>query len=112
LVTEGDRSVSIYTAPFAAESSDETAIILHLVETTEQKMLEARFAQSQKMQAVGQLAGGIAHNFNNLLTAMIGFCDLLLQRYRPGEQAFADVMQIKQNANRGASLAFSRQQTL
>jgi len=80
-------------------------------------MLEARFAQSQKMQAVGQLAGGIAHDFNNLLTAMIGFCDLLLQRYRPGEQAFADVMQIKQNANRGASLvrqllAFSRQQTL
>ena len=80
-------------------------------------MLEARFAQSQKMQAVGQLVGGIAHDFNNLLTAMIGFCDLLLQRYRPGEQAFADVMQIKQNANRGASLvrqllAFSRQQTL
>jgi len=117
LVTEGDRSVSIYAAPVAAESSDETAILLHLVETTEQKMLEARFAQSQKMQAVGQLAGGIAHDFNNLLTAMIGFCDLLLQRYRPGEQAFADVMQIKQNANRGASLvrqllAFSRQQTL
>jgi len=117
LVTEGDRSVSIYAAPVAAESDSETAILLHLVETTEQKMLEARFAQSQKMQAVGQLAGGIAHDFNNLLTAMIGFCDLLLQRYRPGEQAFADVMQIKQNANRGASLvrqllAFSRQQTL
>mgnify|MGYP002821884353 CR=1 FL=1 len=48
--------------------------------------------------------GGIARDFNNLLTAMIGFCDLLLQRYRPGEQAFAGVMQIKQNANRGASL--------
>jgi two-component system cell cycle sensor histidine kinase/response regulator CckA len=84
LVTEGDRSVSVYAAPVAAESGDETAILLHLVEITEQKMLEARFVQPQKMQAVGQLAGGIAHDFNNLLTAMIGFCDLLLQRYRPG----------------------------
>jgi two-component system cell cycle sensor histidine kinase/response regulator CckA len=69
------------------------------------------------MQAVGQLAGGIAHDFNNLLTAMIGFCDLLLLRHRPGEQSFADIMHVKQSANRGANLvrhllAFSRQQTL
>jgi two-component system cell cycle sensor histidine kinase/response regulator CckA len=69
------------------------------------------------MQAVGQLAGGVAHDFNNLLTAMIGFCDLLLLRHRAGDQSFADIMQIKQNANRAASLvrqllAFSRQQTL
>ena len=69
------------------------------------------------MQAVGQLAGGIAHDFNNLLTAMIGFCDLLLLRHSPGDQSFADIMQIKQNANRAAGLvrqllAFSRRQTL
>jgi two-component system cell cycle sensor histidine kinase/response regulator CckA len=69
------------------------------------------------MQAVGQLAGGVAHDFNNLLTAMIGFCDLLLMRFRPGDPSFADIMQIKQNANRAANLvrqllAFSRQQTL
>ena len=69
------------------------------------------------MQADGQHAGGIANDFNNLLTAMIGFCDLLLKRCRPGEQVFGDVMQIKQNANRDALLvrqllAFSRQQTL
>jgi two-component system cell cycle sensor histidine kinase/response regulator CckA len=69
------------------------------------------------MQAVGQLAGGVAHDFNNLLTAMIGFCDLLLLRFRPGDSSFADIMQIKQNANRAANLvrqllAFSRQQTL
>ncbi|HAA92571.1 MAG TPA: hybrid sensor histidine kinase/response regulator [Rhodospirillaceae bacterium] len=91
--------------------------VLHLTDVTEQVRLETQFAQSQKMQAVGQLAGGIAHDFNNLLTAMIGFCDLLLQRFQPGEQVFADVMQIKQNANRGARLvrqllAFSRRQTL
>ncbi|MDE0796635.1 MAG: ATP-binding protein [Alphaproteobacteria bacterium] len=69
------------------------------------------------MELVGQLAGGIAHDFNNLLTAMIGFCDLLLLRHTPRDQSFADIQQIKQNANRAANLvhqllAFSRQQTL
>jgi two-component system cell cycle sensor histidine kinase/response regulator CckA len=91
--------------------------ILHLIDASEQKKLELQFAQSQKMQAVGQLAGGIAHDFNNLLTSMIGFCDLLLIRHQVGDQSFADIMQIKQNANRAANLvrqllAFSRQQTL
>jgi two-component system, cell cycle sensor histidine kinase and response regulator CckA len=98
--------------------ADEPAgLMLHFIDVTEQKSLEVQFAQSQKMQAVGQLAGGVAHDFNNLLTAMIGFCDLLLMRFRPGDPSFADIMQIKQNANRAANLvrqllAFSRQQTL
>jgi two-component system cell cycle sensor histidine kinase/response regulator CckA len=92
-------------------------LTLHFIDVTEQKNLEIQFAQSQKMQAVGQLAGGVAHDFNNLLTAMIGFCDLLLLRSSPGDPSFADIMQIKQNANRAANLvrqllAFSRQQTL
>jgi two-component system cell cycle sensor histidine kinase/response regulator CckA len=92
-------------------------LTLYFIDVTEQKNLETQFAQSQKMQAVGQLAGGVAHDFNNLLTAMIGFCDLLLLRARPGDPAFADIMQIKQNANRAANLvrqllAFSRRQTL
>lgn len=91
--------------------------LAYLINTTEYKHLEQRFVQAQKMQAVGQLAGGIAHDFNNLLTAIIGFCDLLLIRHPPGEQSFADIMQIKQNANRAANLvrqllAFSRKQTL
>jgi len=99
----------------AGEGDD--GLILHVIEVTEQRSLETQFAQSQKMQAVGQLAGGVAHDFNNLLTAMIGFCDLLLLRFRPGDPSFADIMQIKQNANRAANLvrqllAFSRQQTL
>lgn len=92
-------------------------IVVHFINLTEQKQLEAQFTQSQKMQAVGQLAGGVAHDFNNLLTAMIGFCDLLLLRHKPGDPSFNDIMQIKQNANRAANLvrqllAFSRQQTL
>lgn len=91
--------------------------VLHFIDLTEQKSLEAQFTQSQKMQAVGQLAGGVAHDFNNLLTAMIGFCDLLLLRHKAGDPSFGDIMQIKQNANRAANLvrqllAFSRQQQL
>jgi two-component system cell cycle sensor histidine kinase/response regulator CckA len=95
----------------------EPLFILYGLDATEQRNLQTQVNQAQKMQAVGQLAGGIAHDFNNLLTAMIGYCDLVLQRHRPGEQSFADIMQIKQNANRAADLvkqllAFSRQQTL
>jgi two-component system, cell cycle sensor histidine kinase and response regulator CckA len=84
---------------------------------TESKALEVQLAQSQKMQAVGQLASGIAHDFNNVLTPIIGFADLLLAKMRPSDSAFNDVMNIKQNANRAANLvrqllAFSRKQTM
>ncbi len=87
------------------------------IDKTESKALEVQLAQSQKMQAVGQLASGIAHDFNNVLTPIIGFADLLLAKMRPTDPAFADIMNIKQNANRAANLvrqllAFSRKQTL
>lgn len=115
---KGERAVicQLTLRGFTAEGEG-TGVIAHLLDTTEQRALEIQFVQSQKMQAVGQLAGGVAHDFNNLLTAMIGFSDLLLLRHRPGDQSFADIMQIKQNANRAANLvrqllAFSRQQTL
>lgn len=107
--------VSVYFSILTGEENG--ALMMHLIDITEQKNLEMRFAHSQKMQAVGQLAGGVAHDFNNLLTAMIGFCDLLLMRHPAGDQSFADIMQVKQNANRAANLvrqllAFSRRQTL
>ncbi|NBX04156.1 MAG: PAS domain S-box protein, partial [Alphaproteobacteria bacterium] len=108
--------VSAYCSAASAQDSAHH-LVIHLIDITEQKNLELRFSHSQKMQAVGQLAGGVAHDFNNLLTAMIGFCDLLLMRHPAGDQSFADIMQIKQNANRAANLvrqllAFSRRQTL
>jgi two-component system cell cycle sensor histidine kinase/response regulator CckA len=89
--------------------------VLH--DATELKSLEQQFVQSQKMQAVGELAGGVAHDFNNLLTAITGHCDLLLLRHDQGDPDFGDLVQISQNANRAAALvgqllAFSRQQTL
>ncbi len=88
-----------------------------LNDATELKTLEANFVQSQKMQAIGQLAGGVAHDFNNLLTAISGHCDLLLLRHDASDPDYADLIQISQNANRAASLvgqllAFSRKQNL
>jgi two-component system, cell cycle sensor histidine kinase and response regulator CckA len=93
------------------------AAILYVMDATEQKALEASFAQSQKMEAVGKLAGGIAHDFNNVLTAIIGFSDLLLQTHRPSDAPYKNIMAIKSSANRAADmvsqlLAFSRRQTL
>jgi two-component system cell cycle sensor histidine kinase/response regulator CckA len=110
-------SIDIIAQIYARKFRSGDSFVVHFIDLTEQKNLEKQFTQSQKMQAVGQLAGGIAHDFNNLLTAMIGFCDLLLLRHKPGDPSFADIMQIKQNANRAANLvrqllAFSRQQTL
>ncbi len=110
------RSARLYLSP--AEKSDSAACAtVFALDTTEQRTLQESFAQSQKMQAIGQLAGGVAHDFNNVLTAIIGFSDLLLSRHRPTDPSFQDIMQIKQNANRAAGLvrqllAFSRRQTL
>lgn len=111
------KNQSITVSLYARRLAGSNNIVLHFIDLSEQKALEQQFAQSQKMQAIGQLAGGIAHDFNNLLTAMIGFCDLLLLRHKPGDPSFSDIMQIKQNSNRAANLvrqllAFSRQQTL
>ena len=92
-------------------------LVAVLIDATELKTLEAQFVQSQKMQAIGQLAGGVAHDFNNLLTAISGHCDLLMLRHDQGDPDYGDLVQINQNANRAASLvgqllAFSRKQNL
>lgn len=113
----GERNVRFYVSAVEEAARDDEIAIVYALETTEQRALESQFAQSQKMQAVGQLAGGVAHDFNNVLTAIIGFSDLLLANHRPSDPSFQDIMNIKQNANRAAGLvrqllAFSRRQTL
>ncbi|QDY98949.1 response regulator [Nitratireductor mangrovi] len=118
LPDDAERHIRFYVNAVVDDGGDaEEAAIVYAVETTEQKALEAQMAQGQKMQAVGQLAGGIAHDFNNVLTAIIMASDLLLTNHRPSDPSFQDIMNIKQNANRAASLvrqllAFSRRQTL
>ena len=119
LPASGERALvtDAYASRVVDEAGEIVGLALHLINMTEQKNLEVQFTQSQKMQAVGQLAGGVAHDFNNLLTAMIGFCDLLLQKHGPDDPSFEDIQHIRQNANRATNLvrqllAFSRKQTL
>ncbi|MEO7655569.1 MAG: response regulator [Sphingomicrobium sp.] len=95
----------------------EAAVLLLLKDNSEEAKLKRQVAQATKMQVVGQLAGGVAHDFNNILTAIIGHCDLMLLRHTPGDSDYDDIQQIKSNSNRAAGLtrqllAFSRQQTL
>ena len=104
------------TAVEADEREAETAIV-YMLETTVRRALENQINQSQKMDMVGQLAGGIAHDFNNVLSAIMMANDFLLNAHKPTDPSFQDIMQIKQNATRAATLvrqllAFSRRQTL
>ncbi len=115
LVTQPDDPVSLSLA--GVRGLGEAAVLLGLTDTTEETRLKRQVAQATKMQAVGQLAGGVAHDFNNVLTAIIGTCDLMLLRHTPGDSDYDDIQQIRANSNRAASLtrqllAFSRQQTL
>ena len=123
--TAGDVAVRLHSAPQEPVSVSlagvrglgEGTVLLSIKDSTEEARLKREIAQATKMQAVGQLAGGVAHDFNNVLTAIIGYCDLILMRHTPGDSDYDDIQQIKANSNRAASLtrqllAFSRQQTL
>ncbi len=115
--TAGGQEIFLQVAFTRTVLDGAPSLLAVLSDATELKTLEAQFVQSQKMQAVGQLAGGVAHDFNNLLTAINGHCDLLLMRHDVADLEHGDLMQIRQNANRAAALvrqllAFSRKQTL
>ncbi|MBI4273734.1 MAG: PAS domain-containing protein [Rhizobiales bacterium] len=118
LAGDGERFARFYVSPIEEEEKgDAEAAIVYALDITEQRTLENQVNQSQKMQAVGQLAGGIAHDFNNVLSAIMMATDFLLSAHKPTDPSFQDIMQIKQNTNRAASLvrqllAFSRRQTL
>ena len=117
LAGEGERFGRFYVTPVEEPERDQESAIVYALETTAQRELENKVTQQQKMELVGQLAGGIAHDFNNVLSAIMMATDFLLNAHKPTDPSFGDIMQIKQNANRAASLvrhllAFSRKQTL
>ena len=116
-LTRKDQEIFVQVTLSRVMREGAVCLIAVLNDATELKTLEAQFVQGQKMQAVGQLAGGVAHDFNNLLTAISGHCDLLLLRHDQNDPNYGDLVQINQNANRAAALvsqllAFSRKQNL
>ena len=117
LAGDGERFGRFYVTAIEEEERDQEAAIVYALETTAQRELEAKLIQQQKMDSIGQLAGGMAHDFNNVLSAIMMATDFLLNAHKPTDPSFSDIMQIKQNANRAASLvrhllAFSRKQTM
>jgi two-component system, cell cycle sensor histidine kinase and response regulator CckA len=112
-----ERWGQFFVTSVEEDERETEAAIVYMLETTERRTLENQINQSQKMDMVGQLAGGIAHDFNNVLSAIMMANDFLLNAHKPTDPSFQDIMQIKQNATRAATLvrqllAFSRRQTL
>jgi two-component system cell cycle sensor histidine kinase/response regulator CckA len=114
---ENDRWARFYVTPVADAPGEREAAIVYALDTTEQRKLQGDFNQAQKMESVGELAGGMAHDFKNLLNIILLATDFLLTTHRPTDPSFQDIMQIKNTANRAAGLvqqllAFARKQTL
>ena len=112
-VSEGSKSFKMTVVPFPAAGY----INLYGREVTEEKALAAQLNQAQKMEAVGQLAGGVAHDFNNILTAIIGFATFLQQKLKDNAPLGRMADQIIVAAERAAELTqsllvFSRKETV
>ncbi|HSY92828.1 MAG TPA: PAS domain S-box protein [Candidatus Binatus sp.] len=118
-LTKDGRTISCewYNTPLVDESGQMLGAASLAQEVTERVALEERLRQSQKMEAVGRLAGGVAHDFNNLLTVILGYSQILAEGVPAGSRLANSTGQIKSAADRAAGitrqlLAFSRKQVL
>jgi len=87
------------------------------IDVTEEKKLEDQLRQAQKMEAIGRLAGGVAHDFNNILTGIIGYAEMVLSSFKADDPLYADLDEIRNAGERAAGLtnqllAFSRKQII
>ena len=109
--------VAITATPLRDPSAEVIGVIALLRDVTQQRNLEQQLAQSQKMEAIGQLAGGVAHDFNNLLTVIVGCSELALEDFDSGDARRDNVVEVL-SAARNATLltqqllAFSRRQVI
>ena len=115
LITRPDEPVVMTIA--RVPSGMDSGLLIAVRDIREQLRLERQVAQVTRMQAIGQLAGGVAHDFNNILTANLGLVEQLLGRHVLGDSDYSDLEELKANDSRGATLirqllAFARQQTL
>lgn len=116
LVTRDGSRVSMEVSPKVIEYQNQAATLVTMRNVTERKSLEQQLIQSQKMETVGQLAGGVAHDFNNVLSAVIGYSELAaIQLAAQGEVDGQYIDEIQMSGERGAQLTrqlptFSRRQ--
>lgn len=118
-VRKDGKEIQTEFALSAIRSSDGSisGLVSVIRDITERKHLEEQFRQSQKMEAIGQLAGGVAHDFNNILTVIKGVCQLSLLDIKEGDPLYENLKEIERSAERAANLtrqllAFSRKQIL
>jgi two-component system cell cycle sensor histidine kinase/response regulator CckA len=110
-------AVLLSSVPLRDAFGEASGRIMVLTDVTERRQLEAQLRQAQKMEAVGQLAGGVAHDFNNLLTVITSYTAILLSDRDPADASYPDLMEIQAAADRASALtrqllAFSRRQVL
>ena len=113
----GVRNYRIVSSPILNASGEVTAAIEMVEDITEKLSLESQFRQAQKMEAVGLLAGGVAHDYNNMLSVILGYAELALDKVDPAQPLHADLEEILKAAKRSADitrqlLAFARKQTI
>ncbi|MCB2181572.1 MAG: response regulator [Desulfobulbaceae bacterium] len=114
---EGTRNYRIVSSPVFSPSGQVTAAIEMVEDITEKLSLESQLRQAQKMESVGRLAGGVAHDFNNMLGVIIGHTELALDQIKPTQPLFASMQEIQKAAIRSVDLtrqllAFARKQTI
>ena len=115
--TKRTRWFQTIKVPMRMPGEDSPTMLGVATEITERKQLEEQLLQSQKMEAIGQLAGGVAHDFNNILTAIVGYTDLLSAEFSENDRKLEDLEEIRKAARRAAALtrqllSFSRKQVL
>jgi signal transduction histidine kinase len=99
----GER-IDVETDAHRIQFGDRPAWLMVVTDVTERTRLEEQLRQAQKLEAVGRLAGGVAHEFNNLLTVITGYCQLILDRLDPADPQRGNAEEIKQAADRAAAL--------
>ncbi len=115
---DGRRKMILnYTAPVFDEAGQVDGAIVANLDVTDQKKMEARLAQAQKMESIGRLAGGVAHDFNNMLTVILGYAQAAMEDLPPSDPLYAGLVEIHNAARRSSDitrqlLAFARKQTI
>ena len=113
----GTRTFRVVSSPIFDAAGEVTAVVEMVEDITERLALELQLQQAQKMESVGRLAGGVAHDFNNMLGVILGHAEMALEQTDPAQPLHADLTEIRKAAERSADLtrqllAFARKQTV